>query len=95
MNWIRLLYPKPHFDLRGWPRIVQAVHGRGLALAYYVSQTLALLGLAALYLVVLLPLKGAMACRKNDPLGFRLLPDTESYLKKSEPVSEIDFTRMY
>ncbi|HRO68647.1 MAG TPA: hypothetical protein PL182_13830 [Pseudobdellovibrionaceae bacterium] len=94
MSWIELLYPKPNFDLSGWPRLIRAVHGRALAFAYYASQTLALIGLAILYLSVILPIRGWQALRGEDPLELRFTKEP-SYLKKAPPVAQIDFTRMY
>lgn len=94
MNWIELLYPKPNFDLSRWPRPIRAIHGRALVFAYFVSQTLALIGLTVLYVAVILPIRGWQAVRGSDPLELKFTQDP-SYLKKAPPVAEIDFTRMY
>lgn len=94
MNWIELLYPKPRFDLKGWPRPLRIVHGRALGFAYYVSQSLALLGLFLVYVLAILPVRGWLFLRRADPLE-RSFTDEPSYLKNAPSVPEIDFTRMY
>lgn len=95
MSWIRLFYPKPQFDLKRWPPWFRPVHQRALALAYYVSQTIALVGLSVVYLLLFVPLALLFAISGRDPLEKRMNGERKSFWKKSEPVSSIDFQRMF
>lgn len=95
MKWIKLLYPHPHFEMQGWPLWIQKVHGKAMLVAYYIAQTLALLGLAIIYLALIIPLKTVSWMRGQDLLSLKIEKDRKSYLQNSDSVSKIDFKRMY
>lgn len=94
MNWIRLLYPRPHFEVTWGPRWMRRIHAVALTLAYYFSHSLALMGLSLIYLLVILPLKIFWMARGRDPL--RMRPETRaSYLEKIPHPTPTDFERMF
>lgn len=95
MNWIKLLYPHPHFDMQGWPVWIQKIHGKAMLVAYYIAQTLALLGLGIIYFILIVPLKTVSWLRGQDLLSLKFDSEKSSYLQKSESVQKIDFKRMY
>ncbi len=95
MNWIKLLYPRPQFEMQGWPLWIQQIHGKALAIAYYLAQTVALLGLTIIYLILIVPLKTIAWMRGQDPLSLKIDSNQKSYLQNSESVTKIDFKRMY
>ncbi|HEX7675450.1 MAG TPA: hypothetical protein VF412_14840 [Bdellovibrio sp.] len=95
MNWIKLLYPHPHFEMQGWPLWIQKIHGKAMIVAYYIAQTLALLGLAIIYLALIVPLKILSSLRGQDLLNLKIETQRQSYLLKSDPIQKIDFKRMY
>jgi len=89
MNWIKVLYPRPHIELRGFPWIIAKVHGKAMLIAYYAAQTLALVGLTLIYFLVILPCKFFILTKSPAP------QPQKSYLLKSDPLASMDFERMY
>ena len=95
VNWIKLLYPKPKFNVWGLPPWLAAIHTKALLVAYYIAQTLGLFGLAIAYLTVIFPISLFVRLRHKDWLDLKWKTGSPSYLKRSEPVSKIDFSWMY
>lgn len=93
MNWISLLFPKPHFEVTWGPQWMRRVHGIALTLAYYFSHVLTLLGLTLIYLVVILPL--SLFFVRKDLLKFKWDKHTSSYLETTDLSHQTDFKRMY
>ncbi len=95
MNWIKLLYPKPTFHVSPWLGRFRSIHEGALRIAYYISQTLALILLALFYVIFICPVKILILLRRQDILDQNLPLHQESYLKKSEAINSSDFTRMF
>lgn len=95
MNWFRLLYPHPSFEVPPGPNWLRFLHGKALHLAYYLTHTVALIFLSLIYLIVIIPLKVGAALRGQDLLKEKLDPQAESYFQESESLKNLDFKRMY
>jgi hypothetical protein len=95
MSWIKLLYPPPQFDFHWGPWWLRRIHTLALHVAYYLTHTLALVGLALIYFVAVVPMKITAGLKKQDLLEEKFPGNEKSYLKKSEDLSTMDFKRMY
>lgn len=95
MNWIKLLYPKPSFNVSPWLGRFRRIHEGALHIAYYITQTLALIILAIFYFVFICPVKILAVLKREDLLDQKLSLHQESYLKKSETINSTDFKRMF
>lgn len=95
MNWINLLYPRPHFAVTTGPTWLRKTHSLALNLAYYLTHSVALIGLSVIYFALILPLKFYALLRGQDLLEKTLSRNAITYLKKSEDLSSMDFKRMY
>lgn len=95
MNWIKLLFPKPHFSISPLLGRFKHVHNIALHIAYYLSQCLALLGLVIVYVVFIIPNKLIQKIKGENPLEPKFSLQDSSYLKSSESVQSIKFKRMY
>ena len=95
MNWIKLLYPAPHFEFQWGPWWLRRIHTFALTIAYYITHTVALAGLSFIYFVAVLPMKFMADLKSQDLLEEKFPGNEKSYLKKSEDLSTMDFKRMY
>jgi hypothetical protein len=95
LNWIKLLYPPPHFDLQFGLVWMRKIHVVALTIAYYLTHTLALVGLTLIYFLCLIPLKLWFIATDKDPLQRKYDSNLKSYLKISEDLTKMDFKRMY
>jgi hypothetical protein len=95
MNWIKLLFPTPKFDVAIWPRWLGAIHRRALNITYYSTQAAALMVLTIIYVFFITPLAFILRLKQKALLDLQINPRTASYLKRSAPLSENDFEKMY
>lgn len=95
LNWISLLYPRPHFEVSpalGWLRYPHTV---ALHVAYYLTHTLALMGLIIIYVLVVLPLRVFQLIKSEDPMELKLGTSKESYFVTVRNIEDTDFNKMY
>lgn len=95
MNWIEILYPKPTFQINPILGKFRKIHQIALTVAYYITQTVALIFLTLIYWTVILLCKLRLVLRCEDPLRLEWTTSSESYWQESESVRSIDFKRMY
>jgi hypothetical protein len=95
MNWIEILYPKPSFYISPVLGKFRHVHKLALSIAYYITQTLALLLLALIYWTLIVGTKIWMTRKSKDPLQRKYAPELKSYFQESKNVKSIKFQRMY
>ncbi len=95
MNWIKLLYPRPSFEVTLGPKWMREIHGKALLIAYYLTHTLALVCLCIIYFVVIVPFSLWALIKGDDLLDEKLKPKDKSYFQKSEDLALLDFKRMY
>lgn len=95
MNWIEILYPKPSFYISPALGKFRHVHRVALSIAYYLTQTMALLALMGLYFTLILASNVWLLLTAQDPLKRKFLEGPQTYWQKSKSVKKINFTRMY
>lgn len=95
MSWIRILYPKPVFNISPSLGKFKHIHNLALHIAYYIAQTIAHIALCFIYAGIVIPHKIVLKISSRDLLNKMPNKNLDSYFEKAPQVNQIDFKRMY